>query len=108
MAVVFQGLFSFVLLGLDLVEMFTCEHSTQKIHYTLVCDFRQDCSDASDENFCEHTVCSDSEETCYSGQCVTQDQICDDMRHCIDGTDEKCTQVNFTCHDLNTRNVKEE
>ena len=36
------------------VEMFQCTKGSGTIHYTLVCDFRPDCLDASDEHFCVH------------------------------------------------------
>ena len=35
---------------------FTC-HSQQRVSYTLVCDFRTDCSDGSDEDFCVFPPC---------------------------------------------------
>ena len=34
--------------------MFQCEESSETIHYTLVCDFREDCDRGSDEKWCIH------------------------------------------------------
>ena len=36
------------------VEMFHCHHYGGNIPFTLVCDFRNDCLDKSDEEACEH------------------------------------------------------
>ncbi|KAL8613515.1 hypothetical protein ACOMHN_007558 [Nucella lapillus] len=34
--------------------MFPCEEGTATVQHSMVCDFRQDCPDNSDESFCEH------------------------------------------------------
>ena len=36
------------------VEMYKCLEYEGTIPYTLVCDFRKDCSDNSDEKYCKH------------------------------------------------------
>ena len=36
------------------VEMFHCHQYGGTIPYTLVCDFRKDCADGSDEDPCKH------------------------------------------------------
>ncbi|XP_070196645.1 G-protein coupled receptor GRL101-like [Littorina saxatilis] len=72
------------------VALFQCEHSSQSVHYTLVCDFRLDCPDGSDENFCVHPQCA--QDVCRTGQCLARDHRCDGMQHCDDGSDENCPQ----------------
>ena len=42
------------ILSVSKVEMFQCAKENKMISYTLVCDFRSHCADASDENFCVH------------------------------------------------------
>ena len=41
-------------MGISKVEMFQCGTLGQTLHYTLVCDFRKDCANGADENFCFH------------------------------------------------------
>ena len=36
---------------------FTCANQIERVPYTLVCDYRQDCADGSDENFCDRPPC---------------------------------------------------
>ena len=36
---------------------FTCDNGVQSVPYTLVCDYRWDCSDSSDEEFCHFPAC---------------------------------------------------
>nr|KAG5708620.1 hypothetical protein BaRGS_033041 [Batillaria attramentaria] len=47
---------------------------TQTLHYTLVCDHKQDCADGSDENFCVFAKCLDWQ--CRNHQCVLEEQRC--------------------------------
>ncbi|KAK7482103.1 hypothetical protein BaRGS_00026687, partial [Batillaria attramentaria] len=70
------------------VPMFVCDRGFQTLHYTLVCDHRQDCLDGSDEKFCRFEACPDRQ--CHNKQCVKADQWCDSMRHCVDDSDELC------------------
>ena len=71
------------------IEMFECQHSKlQSVHYTLVCDFKPDCRDFSDESFCIHDTCP--EDRCLNGQCIKSADRCDGMVHCVDGSDENC------------------
>eukprot|EP00745_Piridium_sociabile_P013305 TRINITY_DN1979_c0_g1_i7.p1 TRINITY_DN1979_c0_g1~~TRINITY_DN1979_c0_g1_i7.p1 ORF type:complete len:828 (+),score=103.62 TRINITY_DN1979_c0_g1_i7:348-2486(+) len=55
--------------------------------YSLVCDFRQDCPDSSDESFCEHPSCHGF--LCSNSQCVSHNQRCNDYSDCVDDSDEK-------------------
>ena len=72
------------------VMMFTCDDAKTTVPYTLVCDFRKDCEDASDEVFCVHTnECWGFR--CRSGQCVHSSTRCDLAEDCWDGSDELCT-----------------
>ncbi|KAK7497060.1 hypothetical protein BaRGS_00011796, partial [Batillaria attramentaria] len=67
--------------------MFICDDQRNTLHYTLVCDFRRDCEDGSDEDFCHYrNNCTGF--TCSNGQCVDGDKRCDFMRNCVDGSDE--------------------
>ena len=69
--------------------LFTCRDGIS-LSYTLVCDFRPDCKDGSDESFCLHPPCD--EITCDSGQCVSYTKVCDMISDCFDDSDEKkCT-----------------
>ena len=36
---------------------FLCINGLQFVPYSLVCDFRVDCGDGSDENFCQYLPC---------------------------------------------------
>ncbi|KAK7497050.1 hypothetical protein BaRGS_00011786, partial [Batillaria attramentaria] len=71
------------------IHMFVCDASLQTLPYTLVCDHREDCPGGSDEGFCVYHACAQRQ--CRNGQCVTFDQWCDNMAHCVDGSDEECT-----------------
>ena len=71
------------------VPEFSCDASDTKLSYTLVCDFRPDCDDDSDESFCQHPSCDAF--TCTSGQCVSYGARCNMVSDCTDDTDEiKC------------------
>ena len=65
---------------------FLCDDGVTRVYYTLVCDFRQDCHDGSDESFCQHPPCDGF--TCTSGQCVPRTKYCDIVSDCIDDSDE--------------------
>ncbi|KAK7092030.1 hypothetical protein V1264_009639 [Littorina saxatilis] len=76
------------------VAMFVCEDGRSTVPYSLVCDFREDCDDASDEAWCVH-----SEQcvgfTCRNGQCVAETAYCDVRRDCWDGSDELCDHAHL-------------
>jgi hypothetical protein len=57
-------------------DMFECGDGMTTVHYTLVCDFRIDCPDESDELFCMHRTCGRDEYHCESGRCVPLEQRC--------------------------------
>jgi hypothetical protein len=68
------------------VKMFAFERGFQTVHYSLVCDFKEDCPDSSDEAFCQHAPCKQF--TCDSGQCVSFTAVCDLLMDCLDNSDE--------------------
>ena len=48
---------------------FVCSSGIQQVSYSLVCDFRADCSDSSDESFCQHLPCNIEQQfECASSQ----------------------------------------
>ena len=65
---------------------FSCDDEVTRVYYTLVCDFRQDCHDGSDESFCQHPPCDGF--TCTSGQCVPYAKRCNVVSDCTDDSDE--------------------
>jgi hypothetical protein len=70
------------------VLQFACKDRTTYVHYTLVCDFRPDCKDRSDESFCRHPPCPSSMMTCGNGQCASYLTRGDLVSDCTDDTDE--------------------
>ncbi|PVD27183.1 hypothetical protein C0Q70_12337 [Pomacea canaliculata] len=75
-------------------QMFPCDDNLDTLPYSLVCDFRKDCLDGSDENFCKHdSKCQ--EFTCNSGQCIAFNNFCDLYKDCWDGSDENCLDMYF-------------
>ncbi|KAK7093324.1 hypothetical protein V1264_007100 [Littorina saxatilis] len=73
------------------VELYRCENGKQRVPYSLVCDYRHDCQDSSDENFCVFPACNPTKEfECENKQCVDRTSECDDIPDCVDRTDELC------------------
>lgn len=68
------------------MAMFTCEDDVTTFDYTLVCDFRHDCRDQSDESFCKHPPCDGF--LCDNGQCVRLDKRCNRVPDCMDNSEE--------------------
>ena len=69
------------------VALYSCSSGNTDVSYSLLCDFRQDCADNSDESFCYHPPCTGF--TCTNGQCVPQSKHCNNLTDCLDGSDEK-------------------
>ena len=53
-----------------LPPMFACTSNLQRVSYTLVCDYRRDCIDGSDEDFCVHAPCPFDWLHCGNGQVI--------------------------------------
>ncbi|PVD27182.1 hypothetical protein C0Q70_12336 [Pomacea canaliculata] len=69
--------------------MFLCLDNSNTLPYSLVCDFRLDCSDGSDENLCtRNQTCAGFR--CLNGQCIASGKLCDAYKDCWDGSDENC------------------
>ena len=73
--------------SVDTVAMFSCTSGDTELSYALLCDFRQDCADNSDESFCHHPACK--EVNCTNGQCLPLSKHCNKYVDCMDGTDEE-------------------
>ena len=76
--------------SIEVVAMYSCSNSERQVSYSLLCDFRQDCDDNSDENFCHHPVCK--EFSCQNGQCLSMTKHCNKYIDCLNGIDEKNCQ----------------
>ena len=79
--------------NLQYVPMFVCDNKRATISYSLVCDFKEECDDQSDEDFCLPLVCSELDhlvigQNCDNGQCLNILQWCDRVHHCYDRSDE--------------------
>ena len=71
----------------DAVAMYSCSSDDIVVSYSLLCDFRQDCADNSDESFCFHLPCTGF--ACTNGHCVSLNKHCNNLVDCLDGSDEK-------------------
>ena len=78
---------------LDPTTTFQCASKTEYIPIAFVCDFTNDCSDGTDEDFCVHSQnCPGF--TCRNGQCVKLHKVCDAYFDCVDISDETdCANV---------------
>ncbi|KAL8617868.1 hypothetical protein ACOMHN_016524 [Nucella lapillus] len=76
-----------VSLGLTHVY-FYCGVSGDFVPYSLVCDFRTDCGDRGDEDFCVHPACTGTMINCGQGQCVDFQKTCDGYNDCATNLDE--------------------
>ncbi|KAK7506138.1 hypothetical protein BaRGS_00002860 [Batillaria attramentaria] len=76
---------------------FMCDNQVERVPYTLVCDFRADCSDDSDEEFCVYQQCAEKEPFyCNDKQCVSVTVVCDGQQQCMNGADEDlCSAYSF-------------
>ena len=73
------------------VSMFMCDDGTQALHYSLVCDHVEQCTDDSDEAFCIYKPCSFDLFPCNNHQCLSKGVQCDGRLDCFDQSDELCT-----------------
>ncbi|KAK7496718.1 hypothetical protein BaRGS_00012125, partial [Batillaria attramentaria] len=88
----------------SLPPSFTCENGWQLVPYSLVCDYRHDCQDRSDETFCPFTACTGTASIrCGdTAQCFFPKERCDGKDNCLNRADEgKCdafyrSQEDFT------------
>ncbi|KAL8570215.1 hypothetical protein ACOMHN_029915 [Nucella lapillus] len=71
-----------------LPPLFTCTNEMEQVSYTLVCDFRPNCQDSSDEDFCVFPKCTSKEFDCGNKQCVDVGKTCDKHHDCTNGMDE--------------------
>ena len=56
----------------SLPPSFLCNNGGQRVSYTVICDFRSDCTDSSDEDFCTFQPCpTRTHHPCDSSQQVT-------------------------------------
>ncbi|KAK7490075.1 hypothetical protein BaRGS_00018775, partial [Batillaria attramentaria] len=58
---------------------FLCANGLESVQYTFVCDHRSDCSDGSDEDFCDLPACH---------PCIPTEAVCDHFEDCIVGDEE--------------------
>ena len=86
------------------VAMYSCSSGETEVSYSLLCDFRQDCADNSDESFCYHPPCTQF--TCTNGQCVSLSKHCNKQTDCLDDSDEKnCPLVSVDMTSQNQNNA---
>lgn len=86
---------------------FICKSGDRLSNWSLLCDGRSDCYDASDESvaLCAHTVCPETKFKCFHGACIDRRRKCDGIRDCHDGSDERncgrklnsCATNEFRC-----------
>lgn len=54
---------------------FTCRNQIERVPYSLVCDYRADCCDHSDEDFCQFPVCGGQLYLCANKQVKRNSRI---------------------------------
>ncbi|XP_025078627.1 G-protein coupled receptor GRL101-like [Pomacea canaliculata] len=75
----------------SLPPFFTCNNGFESVPYTLVCDYRRDCDDNSDEDFCVFPPCDNLKAyDCGNQQCIKQVEQCDGTEQCVNKADEQC------------------
>ena len=65
--------------------MFACGSDSFCISIDWACDSIVDCTDESDERYCD---CAVSEFNCFNGQCISEDLACDLQDDCGNNFDE--------------------
>ena len=80
-----------------IVAVYTCISDKTEIPYTLVCDFRNDCANKSDESFCQHPPCEAF--SCHNSQCVTKSKKCNGLSDCLDNSDERECAISWKDYD---------
>ncbi|KAK7507209.1 hypothetical protein BaRGS_00001144 [Batillaria attramentaria] len=85
------------------IIQYGCERGG-RVSFTLLCDFRPDCPDGSDEEFCVPRECTDGEWKCRNKQCIREKDRCDGIFHCMDRSDEEncyiCAPGFIYCHTI--------
>ncbi|KAG0716890.1 Low-density lipoprotein receptor-related protein 1 [Chionoecetes opilio] len=85
-------------------SMFVCASTYKCIPFWWKCDTQDDCGDNSDEpEECRPYICTPGQFQCINGTCIHPSQICDNHKHCPDGSDESdcdeyvCVLSQFKC-----------
>ncbi|OAD58043.1 Atrial natriuretic peptide-converting enzyme [Eufriesea mexicana] len=89
----FLGLSPNVVFSKCTAGQFQCVNGTSRdgaycVKLSATCDSENDCSDGSDELYCEEKGCPGNFQ-CASGQCLKRDLVCNKIVDCDDGSDEK-------------------
>ena len=83
--------------------VFSCDGGITRLPYSLVCDFKYECKDRSDETFCQHPPCYTF--ACSNGQCVSYSKRCDLTYDCLDESDEQMCE-GYTKYRFSIRETK--
>ncbi|XP_050691158.1 prolow-density lipoprotein receptor-related protein 1-like isoform X1 [Eriocheir sinensis] len=91
-----------------LSSLFVCNSTYKCIPFWWKCDTQDDCGDMSDEpDDCGQYNCTPGQFQCDNGTCIHPSQICDNHKHCPDGSDEpncdayECMLTQFKCPSFN-------
>ena len=98
----FSEVISAALHPVDHVVMYACSSGYREVSYSLLCDFRQDCEDNSDESFCYHPTCKGF--SCPNGQCLSLNKRCNKVVDCLGGSDEDDCRLEQKWYDRDTTN----